>query len=444
MHLLGMLAVLGLLAQAIDLRADVPPSNDTPWLAMDREPYFSASVESSLPERQMTPKGILIRVNKETPAYVLFDADLLRYSCGWTGGSINFHNVMFDGAHQVWSRVVGDEVFGNGMIPGWAKDGSFEDPREKFASIDYLPQPVSWRNRGYGPLPHDWARYKGLYVHGDRVVLSYTVNGVGVLDSPGWEASGDEGVFTRTLNIEPISKELVLQVAEHPLGGGGIHDGPRLNPTGGVADSTMAMIGDFRNADLKSAIATQPGENAFCTWTLNPNGPAGGVSAERYAVELHGGTWMARARNEITDSMLFKRGEFAVVKDSGGIDLSSDFTWSAWIRTKGDGTIFSNSPDGRWVPGGKAFFVRNSTLGFDVGWVGALTGSRLVNDDRWHHVAVTYERSGGVAKLYLDGESDGQTSLRSTPDPRGSKLRFGIGRENFPTGGQQVCWLGLA
>ena len=182
-------------------RADLPPSNDTPWLSMDRGPYFSASVECSLPQRQITPKGLIIRVSKDKPAYVLFDTDLLRYSCGWTGGSINFHNVLFDGSHQTWSRVVGDEVFANGMTPGWAKDGSFADPRQRFPSTDYLPQPPSWQNNAYGPLPHDYARYKGLYVHGERIVLSYTVGGITVLDSPGYESDGSLSVFTRRAEL---------------------------------------------------------------------------------------------------------------------------------------------------------------------------------------------------------------------------------------------------
>src|SRR6202035_5236485 len=120
-------------------------------------------------------------------AYVLFDSDLIRYSAGWTGGLIDWHNVLFDGTHQVWRRARGDEVFGNDMAPGWAKDGSFEDPRQRFASVDYLPQPTWWQNRAYGPLPHEWAQYRGLYLHGQEVILSYTVSGTSVLDSPGWE-----------------------------------------------------------------------------------------------------------------------------------------------------------------------------------------------------------------------------------------------------------------
>jgi hypothetical protein len=219
-----------------------------PWLTMDRGPCFSASVESSLPQRQMTPKGLIIRVGTPVhPAYVLFDEDLLRYSAAWTGPQIiDWRSVVFDGSHRTWPSVVGDEVFGTLMIPGWAKDGSFADPRTRYPSTDYDPQPPHWQNRGYGPLPHDWARYKGLYLNGQRVVLSYTVGGTGVLDSPGWREAprlGD-GVFTRTLNIEKSSADLVLEVLEHPTGGGGVTslDGRApLAATGAALDSLVIL-----------------------------------------------------------------------------------------------------------------------------------------------------------------------------------------------------------
>ena len=100
------------------------------------------------------------------------------------------------------------------MSPGWAKGGGFEDPRPRFASVGYLPQPQSWQKRAYGPLPHDWAQYRGLYLHGQQVILSYAVAGIGILDSPGWQSAGAVDAFTRTLNIERHANELVLAVLE--------------------------------------------------------------------------------------------------------------------------------------------------------------------------------------------------------------------------------------
>jgi hypothetical protein len=56
------------------------------------------------------------------------------------------------------------------------------------------------------------------------------------------------------------------------------------------------------------------------------------------------------------------------------------YTISAWIKTTGGGSIMSKtSPTGKWVPGGKALFVRGGRVGFDIGWVGAvkLTASEM-------------------------------------------------------------------
>jgi glucose/arabinose dehydrogenase len=184
---------------------------------MDYGPVLAASVESPLPRRNMTQKGLAIRVNGgRTPAaYVLFDVDLLRYSAGWTGELIDWKGVLFDGSHRTWASVGGDAVFGNPLLPGWADaGGKFEDPRPRFKATDYKPLPEDWRERGFGPLPAGDGRYRGMYVHGERVVLSYTVAGTAVLDSPGMEEAGGKFVFTRTLNVGKSDRDLVLQVVE--------------------------------------------------------------------------------------------------------------------------------------------------------------------------------------------------------------------------------------
>ena len=55
-------------------------------------------------------------------------------------------------------------------------------------------------------------------MHGDQVVLSYTVAGTSVLEVGALEGTGDQSVFTRTLNVAPRSEELVLQIV-HKSGG---------------------------------------------------------------------------------------------------------------------------------------------------------------------------------------------------------------------------------
>src|SRR5687768_3979031 len=102
--------------------AKPPPKKPTPWLEMDYGPVLAASIESPLPTRNMTQKGLAIRVNGDrTPAtYVLFDVDLLRYSAAWTGELIDWKGVLFDGSHRTWASAAGEPVFGNPLLPGWA------------------------------------------------------------------------------------------------------------------------------------------------------------------------------------------------------------------------------------------------------------------------------------------------------------------------------------
>ncbi len=109
--------------------------------------------------------------------------------------------------------------------------------------------------------------------------------------------------------------------------------------------------------------------------------------------------------------------------------LRHDLTVTAWLRTAEDGSIVSLTlPDRPWVPQGKAFFVREGRLGFDIGWVGAVTGRRHVADGRWHHVALTRAHETGAVRLYVDGEGQ----LRPAAPLAGEVLRLGFTAPDFP------------
>lgn len=187
-------------------------SKKSPWEAMDYGGMMTATLESRAVERQITPKAMAIDLGEKGQAHVIFDQDLLRYSVGWTGGFINWTNIEMDGSHRTWAKVVGDEVWGNGMRPGWSYKGSFDDPRKKYKCTDYDPLPANWVERGFGPLPKDWGKYLGCYRNGRRVILAYRMGAVEILDSPDWEESGGAGIFARTINV--AAGEVELQVLE--------------------------------------------------------------------------------------------------------------------------------------------------------------------------------------------------------------------------------------
>ena len=82
--------------------------------------------------------------------------------------------------------------------------------------------------RPYGPLPRPWAQYKGLYHHGDQVILAYTVGTTDVLETPGLEidpAHPDIPIFTRTLEIGPSPHDLTMRVAPEEVAVSLVGDG---------------------------------------------------------------------------------------------------------------------------------------------------------------------------------------------------------------------------
>ncbi len=156
-------------------------------------------------------KGIAIRLNEGEGgvaagnAFVLFDHDLLRFTGFWTGeGFIDYQDILLNDRHNIFPRTVGTIEFENPITPGWAnpETGDFEDPR--FVAVDGRP---------FGPLPKAWAHYKGLYHHGNRVVLKYIAADAEVLESYDLESEGASPVISRTLNITAASTSLRMRIA---------------------------------------------------------------------------------------------------------------------------------------------------------------------------------------------------------------------------------------
>ena len=155
---------------------------------MEFGPILSATVSAPWPKdakgnANTTLKGIALHVGKD--AALLFDTELLRVSAAWTGGFLNLLGTPFDGSHGPHPTVKGTMLFGTRPAPGIAKGDSFVDPRP-------IPN---------GPLPREQGRYRGLYLDGDRVVLSYTAGNSAILETHDLEKVGGASVFTRSLEI---------------------------------------------------------------------------------------------------------------------------------------------------------------------------------------------------------------------------------------------------
>jgi hypothetical protein len=198
-------------------QSDRPAPPTSRWLQGDYGPVLSTHLEVSnrvVPGRQTswqaapnwTFKALVISLNPEKTAHLVFDTELMRVSGAWTGGFVDFK-----GANKNLGPVPqGRFVFYTRPGPGWAKDGSFDDTRQVREA----------------PLPKEHAHYKGLYLHGDRVVLSYTVGDCPVLELPGVAglANGTPAVL-RTFTAGPSSRQLHLLVSDEDGAEAAITDG---------------------------------------------------------------------------------------------------------------------------------------------------------------------------------------------------------------------------
>jgi putative heme-binding domain-containing protein len=190
------------------------PSEIEPWVAMDHGSCLQTTIEAGTDLSNVAYKGIAIRLDagqggvSRGRAWVLYEHDTLRLAAAWTGqGFIDWNGIGFNGRHQVHPRVVGRIHVANPDGPGWANP---DDPRAEDRRI------LGRDGRRYGPMPPAWARYRGLYRHGDRLVLAYTVGAVDVLEMPALEtdpAQPGVPIFTRTLEIGPSTIELAMRVA---------------------------------------------------------------------------------------------------------------------------------------------------------------------------------------------------------------------------------------
>lgn len=145
---------------------------DNRWSRTEVGPFLASNLET--PGANIA-KGLSIKVGANAEASVAYDTAACAWRVGWTGGFLKFDAGRFGliGA----PKISGTVSVAGGKDAGW--------------------QGVN-------------ARYSGLHLSGNRVVLEYTLDGVRVLESPWFEGSDGVQAFTRTFEIGPSTKELIL------------------------------------------------------------------------------------------------------------------------------------------------------------------------------------------------------------------------------------------
>ena len=197
-------------------------------------PHQMMSLRARWPSGNIAYKGAVIRLSEgagDAAAYACFDTELLRWSAGWVGGFIDFKGVSYDGSHGGNPGPGGQQLWATLAMPGvGAGDALYDDARP---------------HKPHGPLPRKLGRYRGLYHHGDRVVVSYTIGDTGVLELPGYYKAGDVHVFTRTIKLDKSTKPIHILIDDAKTGGGDVVAASANLPAGGkivTLNNTRAMV----------------------------------------------------------------------------------------------------------------------------------------------------------------------------------------------------------
>ncbi len=335
--------------------------------------YTDADGKTSLDKKPgcATDKGIAIKLGNDEGA-LLFDTDLCRFSGGWTGGFVKTKGVAFDGGHgpNPGPPEKATMYFQVNRGPGWSKGNDFKDPRA-------LPTGPGAADIPFGPLPADWAKYKGLFLSGDHVVVAYTVGEGAVLEMPGMEKVDDTTVLTRSMTITKPGAGASVVLADSQT------DAPAKieNGVGVLEDGDKRTVVGVIGAPVASELKAQDGRVYLTLASLDPRtvfkvvyaeGGAGDLAMLTEAVKkatpgenlvgmVHGGP--AHWPETVVTKGELGKDDAAYTLDTIGVP--TDNPYKSWIRIGG----FDFFKDGR---------VAISTWSGDV-WIGTGIDDKLEN-----------------------------------------------------------------
>ncbi len=124
---------------------------------------------------------------------------------------------------------------------------------------------------------------------------------------------------------------------------------------------------------------------------------------------------------DFNNSLYLDGNSHCVAPNSGDFNSTTAITVEAWIRR--DLTppvsefqfIVSKASS---ISGGRMDYhlkLMNSTLAFDIGSGGTVEFANAITDDKWYHVAGTYNSADGISKLYINAKEVAEIVTLSKP-----------------------------
>ncbi len=191
--------------KAKDAPAPAPKARKgTKWDAMELGSFFASGLEATVAGQKIRPalKALSIRVGDQGEATLSFDTERLRMAAGWTGGFMQLATGR-EGLEGV-PTPAGEIAFATTLHAGWADvKGNFIEPKPPIIAGDAV---------SFGPLPNEWAKWRGMYLNDKQVVLSYTVGKASVLELPGFDSQNK--IFTRTMQLTGATAPLTMFLLE--------------------------------------------------------------------------------------------------------------------------------------------------------------------------------------------------------------------------------------
>lgn len=163
----------------------------------DFGPAISFTVQ--LDKKTFVRRGLTVRLPNDHA--ICYDLDTLGVAATWRGGFLDISATHFeDNKGRLPSRPGGEPTLWAVNTPGWADaKGSFADPRKD----------------GLGPLPAEQVKYRGHFLNGYRVILSYSVLGRDVLEMPGVGEKAPPGTISRTFHVSASQHPVKVLLARH-------------------------------------------------------------------------------------------------------------------------------------------------------------------------------------------------------------------------------------
>lgn len=345
------------------------PVESQPWTVMDYGPSLLNTIEVSDDRSNIAQKGLVVRLD-DGPGGVESGTHWLLYDHDTLRVAGAWSGEFIDYNGIHFNGVHGQHPRVAGTVHLQNPVGPGWGRPDDGAFVD--ERLVGRDGRHYGPIDRSWAQYKGLYRFGRQTILKYTVGETEILETPSLRYVADQPQFVRTLNIGPRNRELVLQIAQ---------------AAGPFEPSRSGML--YRRP-VAEQTATEP-------------------------VLFDGGTF------------------FQIAEADRWNTVDQDFSITAQVKTKSDGTILCKTRDQeQWVPMGQSLFLRDGRPTLDIGWVGAVQANRQVNDGEWHEVALTWTATDKRVRFFVDGRPAGEGQLAIQKPLRDSVIRIGATNDNFP------------